>query len=192
MKEKILELRKQGKSYKQIKKIIGCSLSTISYHCNIEQKTKSKIRNKKNRINKVISQKASNFIRRALQAKSDDFQRERKNCKVGKHLNKTFNYKDVIEKFGEKTFCYLTGRAIDLKNPMEYQFDHKIPISKGGSHLIDNLGIACRVANYAKSDMLVDEFVMLCKEVLEFNGYKVTKARSDIGFAAPVLKTGPA
>jgi hypothetical protein len=34
MKEKILELRKLGFSYKKIKKEIGCSLSTISYHCN--------------------------------------------------------------------------------------------------------------------------------------------------------------
>ena len=33
MKENILKLRKEGKSYNEIKKILGCSLSTISYHC---------------------------------------------------------------------------------------------------------------------------------------------------------------
>jgi len=33
MKEKILELRKKGLSYKEIKKELGCSMSTISYNC---------------------------------------------------------------------------------------------------------------------------------------------------------------
>lgn len=33
MKERILELRKSGYSYKKIKKELKCSLSTISYHC---------------------------------------------------------------------------------------------------------------------------------------------------------------
>ena len=41
-KEDILELRYEGKSYKQIKKILGCSMSTISYHCgNGNEKKKS-------------------------------------------------------------------------------------------------------------------------------------------------------
>ena len=33
MRDKILELRKLGYSYKKIKKTLGCALSTISYHC---------------------------------------------------------------------------------------------------------------------------------------------------------------
>lgn len=33
MKEKILKLRKEGKTYNEIKKILGCAKSTISYHC---------------------------------------------------------------------------------------------------------------------------------------------------------------
>lgn len=32
-KKSILELREQGKSYDQIKKLVGCTKSTISYHC---------------------------------------------------------------------------------------------------------------------------------------------------------------
>lgn len=32
MKEQILELRKQGKSYNEIKKELGCSKGTIAYH----------------------------------------------------------------------------------------------------------------------------------------------------------------
>lgn len=33
MKEKILKLRQEGKSYNEIKNILGCSKGTISYHC---------------------------------------------------------------------------------------------------------------------------------------------------------------
>jgi len=32
-KERILELRSEGKTYKEIKEELGCSISTISYHC---------------------------------------------------------------------------------------------------------------------------------------------------------------
>lgn len=35
-KEKIIELRKQGKSYNEIKKELNCSKATISYHCKRE------------------------------------------------------------------------------------------------------------------------------------------------------------
>jgi DNA-binding CsgD family transcriptional regulator len=31
--EKIITLRKEGKTYKEITKILGCAMSTVSYHC---------------------------------------------------------------------------------------------------------------------------------------------------------------
>lgn len=33
--EKILSLRKDGKTYKEIVKLLGCALSTVSYHCQL-------------------------------------------------------------------------------------------------------------------------------------------------------------
>ena len=38
MKDKILKLREEGKSYKEIMNILGCSKGTISYHCGEGQK----------------------------------------------------------------------------------------------------------------------------------------------------------
>ena len=61
------------------------------------------------------------------------------------------------------------------KEPKTYQFDHKVPYSKNGSLGLDNLGIACKKANLAKSDMSIEEFIEICKKVLEFNGYEVVK-----------------
>jgi len=52
MKEEILKLRSEGKTYTQIKSIIGCSLSTICYHLKPDQKNKVIIRRKNHRHNK--------------------------------------------------------------------------------------------------------------------------------------------
>ena len=35
MKEQIIKLRKEGKTYNEIKAIVGCAKSTISYHCKL-------------------------------------------------------------------------------------------------------------------------------------------------------------
>lgn len=49
MKEKILELRAQGKSYREIEKILGCSKGSVSYHCGKGQKEKAYNRVKRHR-----------------------------------------------------------------------------------------------------------------------------------------------
>ena len=46
MKEEILKLRNQGYSYNEIKKILGCSKSTISYHCSLTTKENKTKKNK--------------------------------------------------------------------------------------------------------------------------------------------------
>jgi len=40
MKEKILELRAEGKTYNEIASILGCSKGSIAYHCGTGQKEK--------------------------------------------------------------------------------------------------------------------------------------------------------
>lgn len=52
MKDQILKLRSEGKSYKQIKSILGCSLSTICYHLRPDQKQKVLKRRNKYRYDK--------------------------------------------------------------------------------------------------------------------------------------------
>ena len=59
--------------------------------------------------------------------------------------------------------------------------DHIIPVSKGGSNDLENLGITYPKANTAKSNMSVNEFVRLCAEVVKWRGkklgYKIIKSR---------------
>lgn len=49
MKQKILQLAAEGKSYREIEGLLGCSKSTIAYHLNPEVKKKYRTRQKKNR-----------------------------------------------------------------------------------------------------------------------------------------------
>lgn len=54
IKDQILQLRNEGKSYKQIKELLNCSKSTISYHCGEGQKEKTLNRTKKRRKDPTI------------------------------------------------------------------------------------------------------------------------------------------
>lgn len=49
MKQKILQLAAEGKSYREIEKLLGCSKGTIAYHLNPEVKKKCRTRQTKNR-----------------------------------------------------------------------------------------------------------------------------------------------
>jgi hypothetical protein len=50
MKEAILKLRGDGKSYREIVIILGCSIGTVAYHCGQGQKEKTRRRAAKRRI----------------------------------------------------------------------------------------------------------------------------------------------
>ena len=62
MKQKILELREQGKSYNEISKILGCSKGTVSYHC-------SKLDYNKSIINENLKIKNASQLKISLLSK---------------------------------------------------------------------------------------------------------------------------
>ena len=178
MKEKILKLRGEGKSYSEIQKILGCSKGTISYHCGKGQKDKTLERQKIRRKNPII-RKVEVFKSREKRYVVENIRKfQKKTCDengkriVDKSIDKTFNYKDVLEYYGENTRCYLSGVDINLfKN--NYQFDHIIPISRGGDNSFDNLGITHKTVNQMKHNLTPDELIKWCKLILENNGYKI-------------------
>lgn len=189
--EKILELREQGLTYNQIKDKLNCSKSTISYYCSEGGAERAK--------KKVKEYKEENSYWRLIK-KLDNFKRDRYKyrkqinqimCKDWKKKMSTacsrfrlrnknietmeYTYKDAINHLGgEVTKCYLTGRAIDITKD-DFNLDHIIPASRGGSCELTNMGITIPEVNSMKSNLLVEELLDLCKEVLEYNGYSVTK-----------------
>jgi CRISPR/Cas system Type II protein with McrA/HNH and RuvC-like nuclease domain len=179
MKEKILKLREEGKSYKQIQLILNCSKSTISYYCGDGQKEKTRIRTKKRRQNTLL-EKVETFKYRKFRSNKEKVRRfnkrDNENGFTNKELEQTFFWTDVLEKFGENTFCYLSGEKINLLND-SYSLDHIIPHSRGGNNSLENLGVTHEIVNKMKSDLNPDELILWCKKILEYNGYSVNFVR---------------
>lgn len=56
--------------------------------------------------------------------------------------------------------CYLTGALVPLA---KIELDHRIPVSRGGSFQVFNLGVTDARMNQAKSNRTQDEFMELLK-----------------------------
>jgi 5-methylcytosine-specific restriction endonuclease McrA len=135
-------------------------------------------------INDIIIEKIYSFHKRAVKLLN---QYNKQSISIHKIINKKiktmkssskievkFTTEDFLNKIGDNPKCYLTGRDIDLSGSRLWNIDHVMPLAKGGDNSLDNCNITCRDANMSKSDMTLDEYLKLCKEVLENFGYKVT------------------
>lgn len=164
MKTEILELRAQGKSYREIEEILGCSKGTISYHCGPGQKVKYLLNSRRNKtkpINK-LKFKVDNFLGRVRFSRIN-------------YIKRGTVHEAFCEKIRNNNICYLTGRIIDLDNSESYSLDHIVPYHISADNSIDNMAVVCKDANFSKSYLTVKQYLDLCKEVLEYNGYKVIK-----------------
>lgn len=182
LKNKILQLRGEGKTYDEIQSTLKCSKGTIAYYCGVGQKLKTENRRKKLRAKHPYISKCHTFL----------YSRQRYGRTNSKYIktiqriiyekihefcdgDNMFTYDDVINKFGQNPKCYITGEEIDISKSRSYAFDYIIPKSRGGDNSIDNLGICTTTANQAKHTMTPDELYFFCKKVLEHQGYNVSK-----------------
>lgn len=62
--------------------------------------------------------------------------------------------------------CALTGRTL---TPETASLDHVVPVRSGGEHRIENTQVLHRDVNRAKTTMTTDEFIRLCREVVEYS-----------------------
>lgn len=164
LRKRILELRRKGKTYNEITKILNCAKSTVSYNCSSGEKKK----NKKRSVRHSTKQGA---LYKKLQGFCYNY--GKKDSKR-KHYP-LLNMGEVSKLIGKKPICYLTGEHIDLKDMKNYSLDHIIPMSKGGKSTLDNLGLTTKQANQAKSDLSKEQFLALCLKVVKHNGYRVKK-----------------
>ena len=179
---KIHNLRNKGKTYDEIKYLLGCSKGTISYYIGLNQKVKTSNRQKLHRQKRhPFIKKIENFCTsycsttnklplhkaiKLIQLKIETFFYDRSNKNM--YQKPTFTVNDVINKFGINPKCTLTGDLIDIYQPRTYEFDHIIPVSRGGLNTLDNLQICTKQANQAKRNLTDDEFVTLCSKIVKY------------------------
>lgn len=191
-KQKMLELRATGMSYRKIAKEIGCCKSSVMQHINYKYRAgKFKYTNnwrKNNRLKQTLYSRVVFFQRpivnsdKKIQEKTilkiyqrvDNFANPER-YKTSIRNEHMFTTEQLLEKIGSEPKCYITGKPIDLSDTKSWHLDHKVPRSKGGDNSLENCGIASREANYAKFDKTLQEFLDLCVDVLKHNGYAVTK-----------------
>jgi 5-methylcytosine-specific restriction endonuclease McrA len=172
LKQQITELHKEGLNYNQIQEKLQCSKGTISYHLGDGQKAKTLERTKKLRGEDPSYKKVNEFSnltyrdRHSGNSRTRLFQDPLSNKSSDLKAERSFTFKDVLLK-GDK--CYLTGRDLDFSDTQSYHLDHIIPRSKGGSLTLDNCGLTCSQANYAKGNMMLEEFFKLCIDVVKHN-----------------------
>lgn len=179
---KIIELKENGYSYNKIMKELNCSKGTISYYLGDNQKEKTKNRSVKvkSKPEFVLQKKLYAFryrdnLGKRVLSKVRDFQRrEGSKITISKpELN--FDIEDFLLKIGNEPKCYLSGEKIDLYETKSYSIDHITPATKGGDNSLENAGLLSTSINKMKSDITVEEFLEKCIQVLEYNGYVVTK-----------------
>jgi 5-methylcytosine-specific restriction endonuclease McrA len=188
MKERILAAKQAHPSwgYKRIADHTGLTKGQAAYALSKTRRDGVRRRTKQRRALLPLEHRVDAFIhKKSIRSKADDFQR-----RVGPKLGSrkiVFSYHDVLKKLGPEPTCYLTGRKLDWKQPSSYAFDHIVPAARGGTNELDNLGILCKRVNKMKHDLLPEEFIDLCKEVLIHAGFTLTAPWQNSN--APVLKT---
>ena len=185
--QKIINLRQQGLSYSKIAEKLNCSKSTVSYHCRQSSRDKTKERGIKNKAlcswKYKLIEKVSNFRNKVYDHepyhKCNDWNKKfRTAVSYFKHRGtqmETYTYNEALKYLGGTQLkCYLTGTPINILED-DYQLDHILPVSKGGTNELSNMAIACVAANQMKGGLTNEELFDWCKKILEYNGYTVTK-----------------
>ena len=176
----IVTLHRQGHGYRRISEELNLNRTSVRYWAN-HRIEKEKNTNRKRRLfNKspLLRKLAHYRNRKSFVTKTRDFQR-RNGDNLSATLDHGFTADEFLAKVGPTPQCYLSGRKIDLNKPETYSFDHITPIVNGGDNSLVNLGLTIRELNILKSTHTVTELISLMKEVLEFQGYSVTRVAED-------------
>lgn len=186
--KQIIELRKQGLSYENIAKQVGCCKSTVSYHCKSQTRVKTSEKRERQRKEEpwkfYFSRRVSAFRTRKKRSTASYTMCKNWRKKFSGAVLRFRKRNDMIENYdylealehvgGVNTHCYLTGLPINIKKD-DYQLDHILPVSKGGTNELSNMAIATIEANQMKGGLTNEELFYWCQKILEHNGYTVIK-----------------
>lgn len=160
--EKILELRKLGKTYKEISLELNCTVSTVSYHCKI-----NKLDGESNRLtdeDKIELQKLYDEIgslKKVAKLKGRSFETVQKYVKQKEKTRKMSNSEAVIDWRKRKKIelveykggkCEICGYN---KSVNALQFHHKNPNDK-------DFTVSGKSLSFEKLKKEVDKCVLVC------------------------------
>jgi 5-methylcytosine-specific restriction endonuclease McrA len=171
---KILKLRKEGKTYRQIMENLGCAYSTVSYYLSKTVRENSKKRSLKNK-KKYDSKNPKDRLSAIIQSKLANFKCDSKKGGMKKYSPANISINDIRILLKDNPKCYLTGKIINPLEPSLWSLDHKIPRSKGGKNTLENLGLVYSTANRCKHDLMLNELLEICINILENFGYEIKK-----------------
>ena len=163
MKQKILDCKQQNPTwgYRKIAKHLSVSITAVRYYVCPTAKAYT-IRKAKEYDNNAHP------LRRKLQRFYGKYRSM--GGKLKALAEPAISLKDALAFFGENPTCYLTGEKIDLLKAKTYSLDHKIARNKGGHCGLSNMGLTSKQANLAKSDLSLQEFILICRKVVALHG----------------------
>lgn len=170
MKQEYIELKKQLKLLikQNIRKkniIEKLQINENTYHYLLNS-----IRMENDEIKKIkYKEYRKKFIEKAKQDKYFKLKQRVAMFQKGEKQINRFTHLDVLNKFGENTVCYLTGKPINLLETHTYSFDHFIPLAKGGNSSLENLRVCLPEVNRMKTDLPYEDFINLCKQILSYS-----------------------
>ena len=160
--EKILSLRKEGKSYKEITKILGCAMSTVSYHCQLHKmgdNNQKVSEDEKEQFQKMYDEIGS--LKKVAKLTGRSFETVKKYVQVRTRVKKVTNSESVIlwRKRTKKKLIEYKGGKCELcgynKCDSALQFHHK-------DHTEKYFSISGRSLSFDRLKEEVDKCMLVC------------------------------
>ena len=160
--EKILSLREEGKSYKEITKILGCAMSTVSYHCQLHKMGDNNQKvtdDEKKQFQKMYNEVGS--LKKVAKLTGRSFETVKKYVQVIKRLKKVTNSESVMlwRKKTKKKLIEYKGGKCELcgysKCERALEFHHTNPNEK-------DFSISGRSLSFDKLKNEVDKCMLVC------------------------------
>jgi hypothetical protein len=99
-------------------------------------------------------EESSLFVRQVVDGREERFERTRKSIAREKRLEETESREPIPEETRQFVWRRDEGKCVLCGNQENLEFDHMIPVSKGGSNTERNLQLLCEECNRKKSDMI--------------------------------------
>jgi DNA-binding CsgD family transcriptional regulator len=137
LKEKILSLRNEGKTYDEITKVLGCTKSTVSFHCNNNNIGGNFISKQRAKLTEIEIEELNNFY---------------KDHTIEECMSKFNLGKSTVIKHTENKYIKLSDKELKIRNYQKVKnFRQKLK-----EKAIDYKGGCCEKCGYDRCDSALE------------------------------------